>query len=232
MCLEALRKITKRIVIAGVHFLWSGLLFHFDDARHVIPVHLSCHSSAWRWNLIRTAHLPVSFLSTGHFYLRFSFTLARTEASPASFSLFFRLDRPGFEFRQGQEIVSSRGPPSLLFNGYLGSFPGVKRPAIEVNHSPSSSAEGKNGWSYTSAPPICFDGVNRDIFTLFNEIWYLSMFQKSVEEIQVSLKYDNNNGTSHEAVCTFMIISRSIRLRIRNVSDKSCRENQNTHFIP
>ena len=28
-----------------------------------------------------------------------------------------------------------------------------------------------------------------------------------------------------------MIISRSILLRIRNVSDKSCRQNQNTHFV-
>ena len=27
-----------------------------------------------------------------------------------------------------------------------------------------------------------------------------------------------------------MIISQSVLLRMRNVSDKSCRENQNTHF--
>jgi hypothetical protein len=27
-----------------------------------------------------------------------------------------------------------------------------------------------------------------------------------------------------------MIISRSVLVRLRNVSDKSCRENQNTHF--
>jgi len=32
-------------------------------------------------------------------------------------------------------------------------------------------------------------------------------------------------------VCTFMITSRSNLLRMRNVSDKSCRENQNTHFV-
>jgi len=29
----------------------------------------------------------------------------------------------------------------------------------------------------------------------------------------------------------FLIISRPVLLRMRNVSDKSCRENQNTHFI-
>jgi len=30
--------------------------------------------------------------------------------------------------------------------------------------------------------------------------------------------------------CTFFITSRSILLRMRNISDKSCRENQNKHF--
>jgi hypothetical protein len=29
----------------------------------------------------------------------------------------------------------------------------------------------------------------------------------------------------------FLIISRSLLLRMRNVSDKSCTENQNTHFV-
>jgi len=28
-----------------------------------------------------------------------------------------------------------------------------------------------------------------------------------------------------------MVISRSVLLRLRNVSDKSCRENQNSHFV-
>ena len=28
-----------------------------------------------------------------------------------------------------------------------------------------------------------------------------------------------------------MVMSRLIRLRMRNVSDKGCRENQNTHFV-
>jgi hypothetical protein len=38
-------------------------------------------------------------------------------------------------------------------------------------------------------------------------------------------------GTLHEYLCTFMIISPSILLRIRNVSDKSCRKNQNRYFM-
>jgi len=36
-------------------------------------------------------------------------------------------------------------------------------------------------------------------------------------------------GTLHEGLRTF-VISRSL-LRMRNVLDKSCRENQNTHFM-
>jgi len=38
-------------------------------------------------------------------------------------------------------------------------------------------------------------------------------------------------GTLHEDQYTFLIISRSALLGMRNVSDKSCRENQNTHFM-
>jgi len=37
--------------------------------------------------------------------------------------------------------------------------------------------------------------------------------------------------TLHEDKYTYMIISCPILLRMRNVSDKSCRENQSTHFM-
>jgi len=36
---------------------------------------------------------------------------------------------------------------------------GVKRPGREADHSPSSSSEVKNAWSYTSTPPIRLHGV-------------------------------------------------------------------------
>jgi len=38
-------------------------------------------------------------------------------------------------------------------------------------------------------------------------------------------------GTLHAVQYTFMIISLSILLRTRNVSENSCRENQKTHFV-
>jgi hypothetical protein len=36
---------------------------------------------------------------------------------------------------------------------------GVKRPGREADHSPPTSAEDKNAWSYTSTPPIRLRGV-------------------------------------------------------------------------
>ena len=47
----------------------------------------------------------------------------------------------------------------------------------------------------------------------------------------VSLKSDKKTGTLHKYLCTFMIISRWILLRIKNISDNTSRENQNTHFM-
>ena len=38
-------------------------------------------------------------------------------------------------------------------------------------------------------------------------------------------------GTIRDDQYTFLIISRSFLPRMRNVSDKRCRENQNTHFM-
>ena len=62
------------------------------------------------------------------------------------------------------------GPHILLFNGYQGPFPGVKRPGRVVDHSHPSSAEVMNGWSYKSTPPNAFmveTGTNLFWFWLF-----------------------------------------------------------------
>jgi hypothetical protein len=68
-------------------------------------------------------------------------------------------------------------------------------------------------------------------WTDFREIWHLSILRKSVEKIQVSLKSDMNNGYFTWRLIYIFIISRSVPLRMRNVSDKRCKENQNTHFM-
>jgi len=71
-------------------------------------------------------------------------------------------------------------------------------------------------------------------WTDFHEI-YLSIFRKSVENIQVSLKPDNNSGyfTLHY-ITLRRVYSYELSRRIlgnRNVSDKSCWENQNTFYV-
>ena len=64
-------------------------------------------------------------------------------------------------------------------------------------------------------------------WTDFHEIWYFSTLRNfNFHSILTRI-----TGTLHEDRYTFMIISHWIRLRMRNVSDKICRENQNTHFI-
>jgi len=67
----------------------------------------------------------------------------------------------------------------------------------------------------------------------FKEIWHLSIFPQNLSG---KVKFDENltriTGTLHEELrYIFFVISRWIILRMRNVSDKSCRENQNTHFV-
>ena len=61
--------------------------------------------------------------------------------------------------------------------------------------------------------------------------YIFGMFRKSVEKIQVSLKYDDIRGLLHYDEYTVLKISRSFLLRTRNVPDRSCTENQNTHFV-
>jgi len=65
----------------------------------------------------------------------------------------------------------------------------------------------------------------------FHEIWYSSIFRKLVEKIHISLKSGKNGGSfTRRPICIFFIVSRSV-LRMRNNSDKRCRENQNTQFM-
>jgi hypothetical protein len=70
--------------------------------------------------------------------------------------------------------------------GSGGSIPGVKRPEREADHSPPSSTEVKNAWSYTSTPLYVFMTwrlvKHRDSFT-----FYIYLY------IRVTLGECNNN---------------------------------------
>jgi hypothetical protein len=57
------------------------------------------------------------------------------------------------------------GSPSLLLNWYQVYFPGEKRPEREVDHSPPSSAESKNEWSYNFTPSVWTGKGSLCVFT-------------------------------------------------------------------
>jgi hypothetical protein len=57
-------------------------------------------------------------------------------------------------------------------------------------------------------------------------------FENLSRKFKFLLISDKNNGHLwRENLCTFMIVSRWILLKTRNVLDKSFSENQNTHFM-
>jgi hypothetical protein len=65
---------------------------------------------------------------------------------------------------------------------------------------------------------------------IFMEFVTWVFFRKSVENIQISVKFGNNN---RHFICRPMYIYsniRSVHLRMRNVSVTNSRQNQNTHF--
>jgi hypothetical protein len=49
-------------------------------------------------------------------------------------------------------VQTESGPIHPLFSGYRRLFPGLSRPGNGTDHSPTSSAENKEVWSYTSLP--------------------------------------------------------------------------------
>jgi hypothetical protein len=65
----------------------------------------------------------------------------------------------------------------------------------------------------------------------FHEIWYLNIFRKFVEEVQISLKSDENNVYFTWRPLYIYKLSPWILLKMINVSDKSYREDQNTSYF-
>jgi hypothetical protein len=57
------------------------------------------------------------------------------------------------------------------------------------------------------------------------------IFVKIYQKNGVPFKIEKITGTLHEDLRKFLIISRRILIRMRNVSGRVCRESQNTHFV-
>jgi len=64
-----------------------------------------------------------------------------------------------------------------------------------------------------------------------NLIWEDISFENLSEKFKFHLNITTVTGTLHEDRYKFIIIYRSIILKMRNISDKNCRENQNTYFV-
>ena len=79
-------------------------------------------------------------------------------------------------------------------------------------------------------PCFCPHGTTR--LPLDGFAWnVMSIFRKSVDKILVSLKSDKNNGYfTWRPIYIFNQISLNSSYK-RNISRKSCSENQNTHFM-
>jgi len=67
--------------------------------------------------------------------------------------------------------------------------------------------------------------------TDFSEIWRLKVFRKYVEKLKLLSNLTRITDALREDLCTFMIVLRRILLRMRDVSDTSCIENQNSHYM-
>ena len=64
----------------------------------------------------------------------------------------------------------------------------------------------------------------------FRKILYLNIFRKYIEKLQVLFKSEKNNRYFTWRP-TNVFDNISVLLRIRNVSEKRCRQNQNTYFV-
>jgi hypothetical protein len=113
------------------------------------------------WNKIQN-----SLIQNFFFYFETIFQYKSRDSS-VGIALGYGLDGVlGFDSRGGLGsflITVSRtalGPTQLPMQWVPGALSlGVKRPGREADHSPPSSAEVKNVWSYTSTLPIRLHGV-------------------------------------------------------------------------
>jgi hypothetical protein len=68
-------------------------------------------------------------------------------------------------------------------------------------------------------------------WTDFHEIWYFSIFQNSVEKIEISLKSDKNQGYFTWRSILIFDLSYQFFLEWETFQVNVCRKNQNTHFV-
>jgi hypothetical protein len=116
--------------------------------------------------------------------------------------------------RKAAGVASQIRPSSLLFK-FLGFFTKFRKATIRFVMS--------------LCPSACNNSVPTGRISMKFHIW---VFLKNLSR-KFKFNYDRKIilGILHEDQYTIFIISRSILLRMRNVLNEICTENQNTHFM-
>ena len=80
---------------------------------------------------------------------------------------------------------------------------------------------------------VCPPAWNKSATTrqIFMKFYISGFFENLLRKFKIRSSLTRITGTLQEGRYTFMTISRFILRRTRHVSDKNCRENQNTHFM-
>jgi len=82
-------------------------------------------------------------------------------------------------------------------------------------------------------PSVCPPSWNNSAPTgrMFIKFDISGFFKNLLRKFKCRYNQTKRKGTLHEYKSTFFIISRSVLFKMRHVSEKPCRENQNTHFM-
>jgi hypothetical protein len=78
---------------------------------------------------------------------------------------------------------------------------------------------------------VCVHGTTQLPLDAFFEIWYLSIFLNMSRKFRFHYNLTRVAGNLHTHQYTILIVSCWSLLRFWNFSDKSCKENENTHFM-
>ena len=108
------------------------------------------------------------------------------------------------------------------------------RPSVHMEQLSSHWTYFHEIWYYsTCRNSVCLSTWNNSVPTglIFMKFDTTVMCRNSLDKSQDDYTLARTAVTLHEDVSTFITISWSVLLRMRNVSDRSCREKQNTHFM-
>ena len=107
-----------------------------------------------------------------------------------------------------------RGPFSLIFKGYYEQFlRGVKRPGREAEHSPPSSAEIKNEWSYTPTASYAFVACKRKTFFLLYWTWKFNIYCAGVWE-----NCENGHADVSERIYAIIMLFTHVQWKVTKLS--------------